>query len=235
MGVALFGVIVILFFVVQSAAFIKGVMTLTPEYAGRPFSFSMLDEPLFQERLPALASNGDLVSLAALWSGVAGVALILLTVLLWKRASTAAFLGLHTPRRRPALVWTGVFLLLALAIEGLSHLSPVFRTDFMQHVLASTTDTTRLVLGVGILAPLFEELLLRGLLFGSVRHILDEHASVAITAGVFAVMHMQYNWTIMLLILPLGVVLGYARSRSGSIWLPVLLHVLNNMASIALA
>ena len=84
------------------------------------------------------------------------------------------------------------------------------------------------------MAPIFEELLLRGLLFGTVRHMADEHATVAITAGVFALMHLQYDWTVILLILPIGVVLGYARSRSGSIWVPVLLHVLNNSLSVLL-
>ena len=44
-------------------------------------------------------------------------------------------------------------------------------------------------------------------------------------------MHMQYDWTVMLLILPMGIVLGYARSRSGSIWVPIVLHMLNNMVS----
>ena len=83
------------------------------------------------------------------------------------------------------------------------------------------------------MAPLFEEFLLRGLLFGSVRHIADEHIAVAATAGVFTIMHMQYTAAIMLLILPLGVVLGYARAKSGSIWVPVALHMLNNLATVA--
>jgi membrane protease YdiL (CAAX protease family) len=87
---------------------------------------------------------------------------------------------------------------------------------------------------VGIVAPLFEEFLLRGLLFGTARHVVDEHASVAITAGVFTIMHLQYEVLVMLLILPLGIVLGYARARTGSIWVPILLHVMNNLASVLL-
>ena len=45
-------------------------------------------------------------------------------------------------------------------------------------------------------------------------------------------MHMQYDPAIMLLILPMGIVLGYARSRSGSIWVPVLLHMANNLITV---
>jgi membrane protease YdiL (CAAX protease family) len=104
----------------------------------------------------------------------------------------------------------------------------------MQQVIGSTTNMLWLMIGVGIVAPLFEEFLLRGLLFGSIRHMADEHASVALTAGVFALMHMQYDVAVMLLILPMGVVLGYARARSGSIWVPVLLHMLNNLVTVLL-
>jgi membrane protease YdiL (CAAX protease family) len=32
----------------------------------------------------------------------------------------------------------------------------------------------------------------------------------------------------------MGIVLGYARVRSGSIWVPVVLHILNNSLSVLL-
>jgi membrane protease YdiL (CAAX protease family) len=58
------------------------------------------------------------------------------------------------------------------------------------------------------------------------------YMSVALTAGVFTLMHLQYDPAVMLLILPMGVVLGYARARSGSIWVPVLLHTMNNLVTV---
>ena len=102
----------------------------------------------------------------------------------------------------------------------------------MTQVIGSTTNMWWLVLGVGVMAPLFEEFLLRGLLYGTLRHTVDEHAGVAVAAGVFALMRMQYDVAVMMLILPMGIVLGYARSRSGSIWVPVMLHMLNNLITV---
>ncbi|MBK7940995.1 MAG: CPBP family intramembrane metalloprotease [Flavobacteriales bacterium] len=58
---------------------------------------------------------------------------------------------------------------------------------------------------------------------------------MALSAGTFTLMHMQYPAPILLLVLMLGVVLGYARSRTGSIWVPVGLHMLNNLVSLAIA
>lgn len=232
MGVALFGIAMLVFFIAQSAALMTGIIARSPELAGQSPSFALLTDPAFLERLRALQFNGDLVGLETAWSGGIGAAFILLACWLWKRRSVAGFLGLRWPGQRHLLMWPALFAALALGIEGLSRLSPAFDTDFMQQVVGSTTNWPLLAIGVAVLGPLFEELLLRGLLFGALRHLYDEHVSVAITAGVFALMHLQYSLPIMLLILPMGIVLGYARSRSGSILVPVVLHMANNGASI---
>ncbi|MBS1546956.1 MAG: CPBP family intramembrane metalloprotease, partial [Bacteroidetes bacterium] len=63
----------------------------------------------------------------------------------------------------------------------------------------------------------------------------DKHVSVAIVAGVFTVVHQQYDWYILLLyVLPMGVFLGYARANTGSIWTGVFLHMVNNVLSMVL-
>lgn len=234
MGIALFAIILMVFMLAQFAVLVTGVVTIDPAYAGKGFSLSLLQDDAFQASLERYLLNGDLVAREALWSGLVGLGLILLTVFLWKHAQAIDFLGLRLPNAWRFLVWFGIFLLLAAALEVLMRSVPAFQTDFMEKVLGSTTDRTLLVIGVGIMAPLFEEFLLRGLLFGTVRHIVDEHAAVAVTAGVFTIMHLQYEVLVMMLILPLGVVLGYARSRTGSIWVPIFLHVLNNLASVLL-
>lgn len=232
MGVALFAMVLMVFFLIQSGVFIHGVLRHSPDLMVDGFSFGLLSDPRMEERMNDLVFNGDLVAHEALWSGLVCTLLILASVRLWKRRHTAHFLGLHRPHWRQVMLWLGIFFLLGLVIEALAHLSPSFRTDFMAKVIGSSTNLLWLYLGVGVMAPVFEEFLLRGLLFGSIRHMADEHATVALTAGVFTLMHMQYDAAVMLLILPMGIVLGYARSRSGSIWVPVLLHMLNNLVSV---
>lgn len=232
MGVALFAMVTVAFIFAQSTAFHQGILRLAPQLADIPFSIDWFEDPAVKEQLELHQYNGDITANTAIWSAGPCLLLILLVVWLWKREQMSAFLGLHVPKPLQLLKWFGLFALLMLCIELLASLSPVFQTDFMQVVVGSTTNLAVLVLGVAVLGPLFEEFLLRGLLFGSLRHIVDEHASVALTAGVFALMHLQYSLPIMMLILPMGVVLGYARSRSGSIWVPVLLHMVNNGLSV---
>lgn len=232
MGVALFAFIMVAFFVVQSIALVKGVLARTPDFADRSFSFSWLSDPVFQERLRELQYNGDLVGMESALSGGVCSALILFMCWRWKRTQVSTLLGLRLPKPIAFLKWFAVFAAIMLGIELLAQNVPAFETDFMEKVIGSTTNWPLLIIGVVILGPLFEELLLRGLLFGSLRHIADEHISIAISAGVFALMHLQYSLPVMLLILPMGVALGYARVRSGSIWVPVVIHMLNNGASV---
>jgi len=232
MGVALFAIVFMVFFLVQTGVFMAGVLGRTPELASEGFTFGLLTDESFRLRMDELLYNGDLVARQAVWSGLVGSLFILVSVWLWKRREAVEFLGLRSVHFKRYLPWAGIFIIMVLLIEGLGHLSPVFRTDFMAKVLGSSTNLPLLLLGVGIMAPVFEELLLRGLLLGSIRNIADEHASIFITAGIFTAMHLQYSWSVMLLILPMGILLGYARTRSGSILVPVVLHVLNNSLSV---
>lgn len=223
------------FMFVQMAVLIWRIMVLTPALAKQGFSLQLLDTPAFQARWAELGANGDVLSWVSLLAGAAGLALLLWFTIRWKRGRTPHFLALGLPSLRAFFLWTGLFLLLFAALEAIAFFLPDLNSDFMKKVLGTITNYPMMLLGLGLMPALFEEFLLRGLLFGSLRHTMDKHAAVAITAGVFTVVHQQYDWYILLLyVLPFGVFLGYARANSGSIWMSVFLHLLNNLASMVL-
>ncbi|MEZ4756597.1 MAG: CPBP family intramembrane glutamic endopeptidase [Flavobacteriales bacterium] len=234
MGVALFSMVLLVFMLVQFVVMLNGVLAVDPTFGPDTSLLDLIRSPDLNTVLERYLYQGDIIARTALWSGVVGTLLIVCSVYLWKRGGLVDFLGLRMASMRQFFLWTVAFLLLAMVLELLMRMVPSFQTDFMERVLGSSTDRVLLAIGVGLMAPLFEEFLLRGLLLGSIRHITDAHSAVALSAGVFTLMHLQYSWTVMLLILPLGVVLGYARVKSGSIWVPVLLHVINNMATVLL-
>jgi membrane protease YdiL (CAAX protease family) len=82
-----------------------------------------------------------------------------------------------------------------------------------------------------VLAPLGEELLFRGALFGWLRRHLHAGLTITLTAGLFAVIHM------LPVVLPLAFILGlgfgWIRERTGSTTPCVIAHVLNNVALVA--
>lgn len=234
-GLLYFALVFMVFMFVQLAALIWQVMARSPELAAEGFSLALLDTDAFQSRWIELASNGDVLAWVSLAAD--GLALLLLFWLVgrWKRGRAGFFLALGFPKLRTVLVWTGFFLVLFAALEALSRVLPDMDSQFMRDVLASATNYPLLFIGLALMPALFEEFLLRGLLYGSLRHVMDKHVAVAIVAGVFTMVHTQYDWQVLLLyVLPLGVFLGYARANTGSIWVPVFLHLLNNVASMVL-
>lgn len=233
MGIALFSLCFTLFYAAQLVMLVVFARITGPADPS-PLGAQLQDEA-FQERLAGLLTNGDAIAFVSLWSGLIGLAAVLLVVWRWKRRRMRTFLALPPAPAREFLKWTLVFMSVFAVLEVISHLLPEAGNAFMEQVLGSTTDRLMLLLGVGIMPALFEEFLLRGLLYGSLRHVLDHHVAIALVAGLFTLLHLQYQWYVLLLIvLPMGVALGYARANSGSIWVPVLLHLLNNCASILL-
>lgn len=231
MGLALFGLILMLFFIVQSFVVFREMGLRHADLFPGGFGVGDLDDPQVAPLLRSLTLNGDVVAIVSFWSGLLCTLALLTLTFLWKRKGFRDVLGIRPFTLRSLLTWAGIFIVLMALLELLAWLSPVFQAPFMESVLGSTTNMWLLILGVGVMAPVFEEFLLRGLLLGSLRYVVNEHVAVAISAGVFTVMHLQYEAPVMLLILPMGVVLGYARVRSGSIFVPILLHMMNNMAS----
>ena len=94
------------------------------------------------------------------------------------------------------------------------------------------TNPVSVALSIVLLAPLAEEVLFRGLLFGALQKRLSALWTIILTAAIFALVHMQaiYFFPIFLL----GLILGWARHKSGSLAVSMLLHVLNNGISLLL-
>lgn len=224
MGLGLFCSIMLVWLTVQAIAF-----TQHPQVVA-----ASAEAPL-PDVVDAYDQHGDVVGFVGVWGHGTAALVLLLFVRLWKRKHMGQFLGSKIPVPKPALLWTGVFVVLAIVLEVLVRLIPALQTDYMVELISSSSQPLWLFMGACVAAPVFEELAFRGLLIGSLRHMLDKHAAIAIASGVFTLLHLQYAWPILLTqVLPLAVVLGYARTESGSIWLPIGLHVLANSASMFL-
>jgi len=87
-------------------------------------------------------------------------------------------------------------------------------------------------LSVAVVIPFVEEILFRGLLFGAFEKHWGVKAAVWASALVFVLVHLQIIGFLPLLFL--GVLLAWARVKTGSIALPILLHGLNNAIATAM-
>ena len=104
----------------------------------------------------------------------------------------------------------------------------------------AASDYTLTAIDTVLLAPVAEELMYRGLLFGSLHHRSPAGAFILSTI-VFAAIHVVgyiglYRPLILVLCflqyIPAGLCLGWAYTRSGNIWAPILAHIAINQTSI---
>ncbi len=89
-----------------------------------------------------------------------------------------------------------------------------------------------MILAVSIAAPLFEELVFRGTLWGLLERALPAPAVLLITSLIFAAYHIDPIHVI--LVFPVGLLIGWVRMTSGSIYPAILLHFVNNTLAIVL-
>lgn len=82
---------------------------------------------------------------------------------------------------------------------------------------------------VGIVAPLVEEVIFRGLVFRELEKIMSIKATVGVQALLFGVYH--FNITQGIYTLFLGIILGLAIVWTKSIWAPIMIHMVNNSVS----
>jgi membrane protease YdiL (CAAX protease family) len=119
-----------------------------------------------------------------------------------------------------------IYLLLQALINTVFGVAP---TEFLESVSGSKNLWLSLMLIT--LAPVLEELLFRGYLFKAWRHSsLGLTGTLLLTSVLFVGLHWgQYHWTLLAFLFLFSIILGLAREKSGSIWVPVILHAVNNL------
>ena len=139
------------------------------------------------------------------------------------------------PLSVPILVIFGlsVSFILDLALGILSQL------DFFSRVFSDYEQVSSMIFGggfvltllsVGIVAPIFEELLFRGLVFGELRKITPVRVALVLQALLFGVYHMNVVQGVYAFLL--GLLIGYIYYRSNSIIAPIIIHVSINSLSV---
>ncbi len=134
--------------------------------------------------------------------------------------------------------WMGVLVVL-LIVEGvaLEAMGVKQTPNFMLNIEYPNTFSIYLLLfSVMFIAPLIEEVVFRGfLLKGFSKTFMGAEGAVALTSLLWAVMHLQYEFAYVAVIFMIGLVFGYARIKTQSLFVPMTMHmVMNGIASLGL-
>lgn len=184
----------------------------------------------------AIAAHGVMVSLTAIAAAPAVLGVLALAIRR-RGARFADYLAL-TPFSRSDLI-TGL-VAIALYIPFIALLATWSGRPIMPSIVIDTYRTAReagalltLTIAVVAVAPVTEEFAVRGFLFrGWAATRLGVPGTILITAVLWALIHVQYEWFFVGEIFGAGLIFGALRARSGSTWLTVVLHAMYNLAAL---
>ena len=187
--------------------------------------------------LTGLSSDGVAVALTVIATAPAALAVVWLAIRL-ARANFAEYLALRPFVSGDLLLGLGFLVICALGVDLIARLAghvvvPAFVFDTLKS--ASAAHALPLFLAaVALIAPLSEELTVRGFLYrGFAASRLGPAGAILLTSALWASIHVQYDWFFIGEVFALGVILGWMRYRSGSTWLTVILHGAYNLIAVA--
>ena len=180
------------------------------------------------EQIKALAFDAKVLAIMTIASLPVTVGVIALAVRL-ARVRFADYLALKPVGVRTLGVALACTLAYAVAADGLAYVAGRGLTvPFVDEVYRSARESGTvplLLCAVLVAAPIAEELLFRGfLLRGWAASRLGAIGAVVLTSAIWAGLHVQYDWMIMIGIFGLGLLFGYLRLRSGSTLTTIVTH-----------
>lgn len=110
-------------------------------------------------------------------------------------------------------------------------ITPGFMGDVLKSAQASGA-LWLLVLAFCVAAPISEEFFARGFLYrGWSESFLEPAGAILLSSIAWTGLHLQYDWFFFGEVFSIGLLFGYIRYRTGSTWLTIVLHGLNNLAA----
>ncbi len=128
------------------------------------------------------------------------------------------------------LLFTVIFMVCS---DTLTHfLNRPIVPPFMIDVYKTARFTPALYVALLLMAPVYEEIFFRGFIFQGIRYSrLGTAGAVILTTLGWSILHLQYDIYGIASIIVFGFLLGIARLKSNSIYVPIAMHSLNNLVA----
>ena len=165
---------------------------------------------------------------------VAGATTFALFRLVYWRSKTVGIPRIFGAGTFKAIGW-GIGAGLVAASAGVAYLFALRRLDLLQDVMRESARELSANIWIPLLAvvaaPIFEEFIFRGLIFGGLRRSLDALPAIVASAAVFAIVHPPAS---MIPVFGLGVCAALAFDRTKMLLAPMIAHGIYNAVVLAL-
>ena len=187
------------------------------------------------------SNDGTVVSLSIIIGCVLLVAVSVLLIRV-RGGNVRKYLALQPFSWSVGIGMLGLLLMFMIGSQALTYLLNESPLVFVDPLYQSVSSVWLLIFAMVIVAPIYEELIFRGLLWSAIAEQFSNVANAEhrgtivaslVTSVIFAVIHLQYGIYEIGTIVVLALIFCYARIKSGSLLLPILLHIINNGAAMA--
>lgn len=178
-----------------------------------------------------LESNGLFLAIATCAAAPFTIGTTMLFARTRKQITIKEYFCLHSIGWKELLKWCLIVLVFAACFDTLAYLlgRPIV-PKFMLEAYKTAYFTPLLWFALVVAAPLTEETLFRGFLFKGIEHSrAGPVGAVIISALAWSVIHLQYDAYSVAGIFAGGLLLGFARFKSKSIYPSIIMHALQNI------
>ena len=224
LGTALWGIVIVAIFIT-----LQIITMFSVGLSGK----HNLTEKQFLDLIMSSQDDGVILSVSTFVTTIVCGTFVALIIKLKRGSNITDYIAIRTVPLKTLLKWLGVLVVFIAASEVLSLLlgRPIV-TDFMATMYASTHPVWIIWIALIIAAPLFEEIFFRGfLLKGFASSFIGPIGAIVLTAALWAIIHIQYDAYNIAMIFFLGLMFGSARIKTGSLFVPLAMHVLVNLVS----
>ncbi|MGO3701623.1 MAG: lysostaphin resistance A-like protein [Candidatus Saccharimonadales bacterium] len=135
-------------------------------------------------------------------------------------------------------VFVGAMVSSSLALALVGQLLPGLNIETEQEVgfelVSQRYELLLAYITLAVIGPILEEVLFRGYLHGVLRKRLSKWVTIGITAATFSALHLgigqlaDWQWNVAIDTFVLSLWLGFMRERTGTIWVPIFVHMIKN-------
>ena len=190
-----------------------------------------------EELVESVISNGFYLSVGVIVSAWVGSLVIIAFVLLRKGISLKEYLAIKKMPFKVYALWSIFVLIFLFAWQGVSLVWEPPDSEWMMKTYQTAEYLPLFWFALVVAAPLVEELFFRGFLFEGLRDSwMGSVGAVLVTSIAWAAIHVQYEMFQIAIIGTLGIMLGIAKVKTRSLYIPIAMHSFNNLiATVAIS
>lgn len=187
-----------------------------------------------EELLSELEFDATALSLATISTLIICNMAVCGVIKLKKNSSLKSYLALNRISLSEIRYWVIATIVLIIVFDTLTYfLGKPIVPEFMSEVYNSANHLWLLVIALVVAAPVFEELFFRGFLISGLSStFIGPIGAILLSSISWAAVHLQYDLYGMFMIFVAGILLGVARLKTNSLFIPILMHATMNMVAI---